>query len=668
MSALLLVVASCSPLKKANKSFDKGEYSTAIHQYKKALKADDPLSNYALAEAYRKSNNLKKSEPYYKAAIDHGTKEEKAYYYYALALKSNQKEEEEKKILREYLAKAEDEDVIIWAQNELDNLYKLDDLRAKVNYFRVKNLDEINTPAAEYSPVYNNGYLYFTSNRDGGKTYKGTGTPFTDIYRARTKGAKVDLSSLEALDDNINDPDINEGTITMSANGKTVIFAKANNGKSNGTNEVNLYFTRYRNGQWSEARPLSINGKNSWDSTPALTADGTTLYFSSNREGGYGGLDIYIAKLNRRGRWVDIRNMGPHINTPGNEIFPYVGGTGMLYFSSDGQAGFGGLDIFQATRDGGQVVVENLGLPINSPADDFGLFLFNPSRGFFTSNRKGGKGDDDIYTFVNDDPNLKIVNYFLSGTTLTPDQQGIMQPLSNTKVVLVDEEDGIIDEVFTKSDGQYEFRVYAEENYYLIAEKENYFTTRIDFSTIGKSLDKTTLKEMVTNVNFEIDLPLNQIVIEKPIVLNNIYYDLDKSDIKEEAAKELDKLVVIMRDNPEITIELSSHTDVRADEKYNQQLSQRRAQSAVDYIIAQGIDSKRITAKGYGESKLIIENADSEIEHQQNRRTEFKVIKYNPKDTSDEEGDFEQGEEGDEDSEQDDSDRFFSDLDEDTEN
>ncbi|MGL1887550.1 MAG: OmpA family protein [Reichenbachiella sp.] len=642
-------------MNKANKSFEQGEYSTAIYLYKKKLKKDDPVSNYQLAEAYRKSNQIKKATPYYQAAIDNDVEQENAYYYCALALKANNKEKEAKKLLEEYLKIAEDENVRLWAQNEYDNFAILKELKSKKSFFRVKNLDSLNTEYAEYSPIYNNGFLYFTSNREGGKTYKGTGTPFTDIYRVRSKGANVNLNTLKALDENVNDPDVNEGSITISKNGNTIIFAKANNGKSSGTNDVNLYFTRYRNGTWSTARPLSINGKDSWDSTPALSPDGSTLFFSSNRDGGHGGLDIYTAKLNRRGRWVDVRNMGPQINTPGNELFPYAGGTGMLYFSSDGHPGFGGIDLFQATRTSGHVTIENLGVPINSKDDDFGLFLFNPSRGFFTSNRPGGKGDDDIYTFVNDDPNLKIVNYYLSGTTLTPDENDHLIPLSNTKVVLVDAEDGIIDETFTRVDGKYLFRVYPEENYYLIAEKDDYFTSRIDFSTIGKSLDKSKLKEMVTDVNFEIDLTLNQIVMQKPIVLNNIYYDLNKADIKEAAAAELDKLVTIMHDNPEITIELSSHTDIRADHSYNMNLSQRRAESAVNYINSKGIESKRLVAKGYGETKPIVFNAETEIEHQQNRRTEFKVIKY--KKGKKEEGKVEDSTENDE------SDRFFSDLD-----
>lgn len=647
---LMAILVSCSASKKANKSMEAGEYSDAIYQYEKAIKPDDPESNFQLAEAYRKSNRIQEAEPYYMAAINAGIKDESAYYYYAVALKANDDIKQANKVLEEYLKKGQDDAIVALAERELNNLDKLPEIETRVNHFRVKNLEAINTEFAEYSPFYHAGKLYFTSNRHGGKIYKGTGTPFTDIYMVNTRGANVDLATLQELSPIVNEPNVNLGSITMSQDGNTVIFAKGNSGKSSGANDVNLYFTRYRNGNWQTPRPLSVNGQDSWDSTPSLSPDGKTLYFASNREGGFGGLDIYTASLNRRGRWVDVRNMGENINTPGNEVFPYAGGTGKLYFSSDGWPGFGGLDIFEATRAGGHVKLENLGAPINSNADDFGLFLFNPSRGFFTSNRKGGKGDDDIYTFVNDDPELRIVNYWLSGTTLTHDENDKLVPLSNTKVVLRDLEDNIIDEKFTQVDGKYRFRVYSEEEYYLVAEKEEYFTTRIDFSTVGKSADKSTLEKMITNVEFEVDLPLDQIVVDKPIVLNNIYYDLDKADIKPEAAAELDKLVTLMQDNPSINIELSSHTDVRSSHDYNMSLSQRRAQSAVNYLASQGIESRRMVAKGYGETKLIIKNADTEEQHQVNRRTEFKVTKYNKKFADQHAEDY------------DESDRFFDDV------
>ena len=203
-----------------------------------------------------------------------------------------------------------------------------------------------------------------------------------------------------------------------------------------------------------------------------------------------------------------------------------------------------------------------------------------------------------------------------------------MDILGNSVVKLLDKDENLIEETFTDDEGNFEFKVYTDENYLLIGEKENYFSTRGEFTTIGKSLDKTKLKEFITNVEFEKNLVLNKIVVDKSIVLDNIYYDLNKADIREDAAIELDKLVLIMIDNPTISIELSSHTDDRATVEYNQNLSQRRAESAVLYIVSKGINKNRMTAKGYGESQLIILNAKTEEEHQINRRTEFKVTSY----------------------------------------
>ncbi|MFY0653131.1 MAG: PD40 domain-containing protein [Cyclobacteriaceae bacterium] len=656
------IVGACSSAKKAEKSFINGEYNSAIEIYKKAVKPDDPESNFKLAEAYRRSNRLDEAEPFYYASLNAGIQEESANYYYAASLKANHKMDEAKKALEAYLNKGQDEKVIKMAQKELSNIEEHKSVKEKVNYFRVKNLEAINTPSAEYSPIYNNGFLYFTSNRNGGKIYKTTGTPFTDIYKVKTKGAKVDLATLAPLPEVINDPNINEGSITMSKDGSSVIYAKGNNGKYSGTDEVDLYFTRVRNGRWSRPRIINISRRDSWDSSPALTPDGRTLYFASNRPGGFGGVDIYSARLNRRGRWVDVRNLGEKVNTPGNEMFPFVAPDGQLYFSSDGHPGMGGLDILIAHREKGTLTVENPGEPINSRKDDFGLYLFNETRGFFTSNRKGGKGDDDIYTFVNSDPNLKIVNYFLSGTTVTPDTlSGGFKPLSSTKVMLIDEQGEVIDEVFTQANGKYEFRVYPEENYNLLAEKENYFTTRKAFTTVGKSVDRTKLEKTVTNVNFTMDLPLDPIILEKPILVENIYYDLDKYDIRADAALELDKLVVMMNDNPEITIELSSHTDVRADHDYNMRLSQNRAKSAVDYIVSNGVESRRLIPKGYGETHLIIKDAKTEEEHQVNRRTEFKVTKYRKRKPELEEVVLEEGETKTEVVEEDDdTDRYFT--------
>jgi len=272
------------------------------------------------------------------------------------------------------------------------------------------------------------------------------------------------------------------------------------------------------------------------------------------------------------------------------------------------------------------------------------LFLFKADRGFFSSNRDGGKGDDDIYTFKNEDPDLKVVNYFLEGVTMTHTEDGSENILPNVRVKLLqlfDEEPEEIDEVVTSSDGKFNFRVAEHENYILVGEKlggnEKYYVTREYYTTVGKSIPQEELTELVTNITLDTVLFLDKIKIEEVIVLENIYYDLDRAEIRDDAAQELDKLVDLLLDNPEINIELSSHTDSRADDNYNMNLSKQRAKSAVNYLIMRGVDRSRLVARGYGESKPIIPNAGTEEEHQRNRRTEFKVTSIN--DTNVQQGD-----------------------------
>ena len=625
---IIILNFSCVTTKTALKDFNNAEYFDAANKFEKSLKDGDAKNSFLLAESLRKSNRLWQAGDFYSNAINYGIKNEIAYYYLVLSLKANNKYDEADSVISNYLVNAKDQSVIKLINKEsiyINNLRSYPD----TSYYRVKNLTAINTKYAEYSPSFSNDKLFFVSNRKSEKIYKGTGTPFTDLYEVKTRGANVDINSLKKLEDNINQEKVNEGSITFSSDGTYMIYAKGNNGKSSGRNNVDLYWSRFRRGGWTNPRLLNVNTSRSWDSTPYLSKDGKTLYFASNRSKGYGGTDIYKANVNRRGRWINIQNLGPEINTPGNELFPSVTEDGRLYFSSDNHEGFGGLDIFVASRRGGKITIKNPGKPLNSSGDDFGVNPYNPTRGFFTSNRDGGSGDDDIYTFVNNDPNLKIVNYTLKGTTLTPKNDNLdLSILGNSVVKLVDTSGQIIDETFTDENGTFAFTVYGDENYILIGEKENYFSTRGEFTTIGKELDKSTLKDFITNVEFEKNLILDRIVVNKSIVLDNIYYDLDKADIREDAALELDKLVVILRDNPNISIELSSHTDDRASVEYNQDLSQRRAESAVYYILSKGITENRIIAKGYGESQLIIANAKSEEEHQINRRTEFKVTSY----------------------------------------
>lgn len=629
---------SCSVEKKAKKVFERGYFQSSIEMYEKILdkEPNNGEINYMVGEAYRQSNRIHKALPYYEKAIQNGVKNDSVQLFYALAQEAQGQYEEARTTLDNYLKAEHDERYTTWAEHEYSNTQNIDELRKVENFYRVRNLSLINSGVAEYSPVYNDGELFYTSNRPGdSKEFGGTGTPFTNIYRVKTNGANVDTTTIALLGGDINNPDINEGSLTFSPDGKRMVFARGNNGKRKSTADVNLYITTNRRGSWSEPRMLNINNPGYWDSTPAFSRDGRTLYFASNRPGGYGGTDIYSARMNARGRFYQVKNLGPEINTPGNEMFPYVSDDGFLYFSSDGHLGFGLLDLFVARRQNGRITVENLGEPMNSSADDFGIFLFRADRGFFSSNREGGEGDDDIYTFVNQDPNLKIVNYYLQGITMTRDNKGELLILPNVNVQLLDYNKEVLDETLTGDDGKFLFRVYEHEHYNLVGEKvggdAQYLITREEFSTVGKSIDRDTLTDLVTDVKFDTILVLEKIEKDKIFVLENIYYDLDKADIREDAALELDKLVTILNDNPELKIELSSHTDDRAPDDYNMRLSERRARSAVEYLISQGISQNRLEAKGYGETKLIIPNAKTEEEHQVNRRTEFKILELGEK-------------------------------------
>jgi peptidoglycan-associated lipoprotein len=640
---LALLVSSCSTEKKAMKAFHAGKYQNSIDLFRKSLESnpDNGKANYFVAESYRLSNRIQEAEKYYSKAGGKGIDKDSVRFYYGQALKANSRYADAKKVMQELASQTTNTPLKDRASAEVKGLEYLADLDQKKNFYRVKNLDLINSPASEYSPVFLNNELYFTSSRGTNeRIYEATGTPFTDIYKVASRGANVDVATLAALPQSINSQNINDGCVTFSPDGKTMVFAKGNSGKRKGTNptnDVDLYITRFRNNTWSEPLPININSPDFWDSSPAFGPDGKTLYFASNRTAtgknklGYGGTDVYSAVMDSRGRFSRVRNMGPQVNTPGNELFPYVADDGKLYFASDGHPGYGGLDLFVVKRANGRTVIENLGQPMNSPADDFGVFLFRPDRGFYTSNRDGGKGDDDIYTFVNEDPDLKVINYFLQGITYTPDADSSLVVLPNTKVSLFDEQGELMQDYVTGNDGKFLFRVYENENYNLVAETDGYLVERQVFSMKGKSVDPAGLKELVNNITLDTAIVLDKIELNKIFPLENIYYNFNRAEIRDDAAKELDKLVQLLTDNPEIKIELSSHTDSIDDRAYNIELSQRRAESAVRYLVQHGIAPDRLIAKGYGEDKPIARNSnpdgtDNPVGRQKNRRTEFKIL------------------------------------------
>jgi outer membrane protein OmpA-like peptidoglycan-associated protein len=421
---------------------------------------------------------------------------------------------------------------------------------------------------------------------------------------------------------------MHEASATISKDGKTLVFARSNDGSRKGPREVGLFISKYLDGKWSDPQPMPFSDPETWYGCPSFAPDGKSLYFASNKRGGKGGLDLYRSTLDANGQWGKVTNLGESINTAGDEMFPYAAEDGKLYFSSDGHAGLGGLDIFVANKDkDGNTTVKNMGVPMNSRWDDFGLSLKTPTEGYFSSNRDGGKGDDDIYYFRDTKNDPRIVKFNLEGVAFGLDDRGKEQILANAHVVLLDAQNKQISESYTDANGMFAFSLEPSKNYTLVADMKDYFTKRDAISTVGKSPDPETLFDKETTVNMAHKMVLEKLKLEKTFVLDNIYYDLNKADIRPDAAIELDKVVEILNDNPTITIELSSHTDSRGDDKLNLKLSQARAESARAYIVSKGIAPERITAKGYGKTKPLIADAATEEDFQKNRRTEFKVIK-----------------------------------------
>lgn len=632
----LFLAAGCNSalqsFKKGEKKFKQGEYQVAIGYYEKAKAKNfaPALVNSSIASAYRLTNRIEKAAPYYSEALSSGSKEDSTLFYYAYALKAQGNYKESANQFEQYIKTGKNLKNKAMARKELENLPKIEEILKDKTFYEIENLSLLNTSASEYSPALQSDTLVFSSSRKS-NVYKATGTGFDGLYtyNLNSKADSAAQNNIKLFSNAIHMENVNEASPTFSRDGKTMVFARGNTGKRKGSRDVDLYISRFKDGKWTEPEMLPISKPDSWDASPALSTDGKTLYFASNREGGLGGIDLYRATSDGSGRFGRVVNMGAEVNTTGNEMFPYVSDDGKLYFSSDGHPGLGRLDIFVATRKDGVITVKNMGVPLNSPSDDFGIVFKDPQSGYFSSDREGGKGNDDIYSFVDKTPDYKIVNYFLAGVTVTRNPQTNEEEILGSTKIRFMEGEKVIGETTTAADGAFKFKVQESKNYTIVAEKQTYFTRREFFSMSGKSIPQEQLVKPVTDTTFHIKVPLDKVEVNKVFVVDNIYYDLDKSEIRSDAAEELDKLVDFLQDNPNIKIELSSHTDIRAADDYNMKLSQRRAESAVNYLIQNGIESSRITAKGYGETRLIVQNAETEEEHQRNRRTEIKILEVN---------------------------------------
>jgi len=633
--------------KKALKHFEKGEYELTIKELlplaKKGFQLDQ--TNFLLGESFRLSNRISQSLPYYQQAQAKGYVDKMLPYYMAMATKSIGNYELTKSYLSEFIKSKPSRLYQIKSEIELENLDQIPDLLKKQSPVTLQALSG-NTAKTEFDAKKIGDELIFTSSSKP-EIYKNNGLPFLGIVKAPLKNPG-EIGSQSIFSSALFKENANDGTPAFTKDGSTVVFARGNTGKSKDPSpDVDLYISKKTGNAWSEPERLIISDSIAWDGSPSFSADERTLYFSSNRRGGKGGVDLYRVPIDNSGRFGRPINLGSTINTPGDELFPYVSANGKLYFSSDGHPSIGGLDLFVASRNENEIIVEHLGVPINSIGDDFAISFSDSTQGYISSNRPGGKGDDDIYFFkstgsedrwwttapppVIDTLNKKIVNYFVQVKVVDPSGN----PIDSVKINVRKNGQTLSNEKTNKK-GFIELIDLAENDELIFkCDKEDFITVRSSFSMDGKTIPESLLKKEMTDTTFQVIITMDRPEIGKEISklyeINSIYYDLDKADIRTDAAEELDKIVQFLTDNTQMNLELGAHTDARASIGYNLKLSQRRAESAVNYIIRRGIAKDRIKPKGYGESQLINECSDGvecpEEMHQQNRRTEFKIIK-----------------------------------------
>lgn len=621
----------------------RGEYFAASETYRKVyrnIKQDQrPLRGvvaYEMAETYRRLNYTQRAITSYANAVRYEYPDTLMFLRYAQMLHKDGKYELAQSMYErfldfypeDYLALTGMEGVRlapVWIENPTRH--------------KVRRMDLFNSNRGEFSPMLSQdgATLYFTSSREDAKgdtVSVITGMKNNDIFMS-TKNDKGEWQKPVAISSEINTK-LDEGTPSISPDGNYVYYTFSPTSDSKPTT-TKIYYSLRGTGTLSAGQELVISARDtvSLFAHPAVSPAGDYLYFVSDMPGGYGGKDIWRAGISGN-TVLFTENLGSEINTPGDEMFPYVRNDSTLYFSSDGHAGMGGLDLFEAIRNrsGDGWIVENMRYPMNSSADDFGItFESENERGFFSSNRGDGRGRDHIYAFEYPD-----VSVFVDGFAVDKEDQFIQ---GATITVIGD--DGSQHTYTTKKDGTYRFRAERGMNYLFMANAEGFLNMKKSLYTVP--VEKDTLYY----VDFEMS-PYN-----KPVILENIFYDFDKASLRPESKEELDGLIALLNDNPEIVIELSAHTDRKGSAEYNQNLSLRRAQSVVDYLIAHGIDKRRLTAAGYGKtlpktlSKSMIEGFDflqegvalteefiekltpeqQEIADQMNRRTEFKVTDTN---------------------------------------
>jgi outer membrane protein OmpA-like peptidoglycan-associated protein len=722
---------------KAKKYYAKYDYYNAIDKYEDLT--DKSLDiKLKLANSYFNTAQYEKAEEYFEQVVAE-KKDPDVIYDYVKVLLINEKYKEAEKQMAEFKRLVPDDSrAVLFASNK--GFYN--EISKDRNFFAVKKLD-FNTDEQEFAPAFFKDKVVFSATKKGFELFKRhwawNHMPYLDLYIADYDSSSLELKNIEDFKFN---KKYHEGTVTFNYEGDMMIMTANNYKQKSAENAIllGMYISRFQDGKWTKLEPMPFNNQDYSVGHPSLTNDGKTLYFASDMPGGHGGVDLYRAELKEDGTWSEPVNLGSEINTEANEMFPFIHPENYLFFASNGRPGLGGLDIFVASLNEGEIgEIENLKAPMNSNFDDFAFILTDDmKRGYFSSNRVSGLGSDDIYGF-------ELVTPFFASKRIvgTAVDKKTGKPLAGTEVKLTDADANVLAVITTEPDGKYDFELEDDQLVHLSGQKELYSKDKrsIDPENYKERIIKTKLeleklpvfnlhflvldaeskepisdakakvvnkddadkgyefvtddkgeyfmevkgKELNTVLNYALNISKDKyvtsskdlkIVLDKEgqidvieelakievgidlgvaLNLKPIYFDFNKSNIRPDAAIELDKIVKAMNENPSMKIELGSHTDSRGSARYNASLSRRRANSSVEYIRERIENPKRIYGKGYGEStplkiteaihkkhpsfeedavlnntyinRLKTEELQEEA-HQLNRRTEFKIIEF----------------------------------------
>lgn len=610
--------------KRADTLFNKFSFVKAAEVYKELIanKYNEDYATRKLADCYALLRDPKNASRYYKKVVAQEKVPIEYYYSYAQSLRGI-KDYKESEV---WLQRFKDSGGVVNANDfSKDANFITSIFNAKQQYF----LDKVyfNSKFSDFGAFEQNGKVYFTSSRDEGvaikRLYGWNEQPFLDVYVTDAK-TKRNVDHSAKLKGDVNSI-YHDGPVTITKDGRTMYFSR-NNYKDQieakdkkGLTNMKIYRATLRDSIWTDVEDLSINSDEFSTQHAALNVDDTKLYFASDRPGGHGGSDIWVVNIYPDGSLRDLQNLGSVVNTESAEGFPFINNEGTLFFSSDGHAGLGLLDIFGTIKGENDKIVDviNLGVPVNSNKDDFS-FTMNPNgiTGYFASNRQGGRGDDDIYAFHRV-PTLQVEGVVTDAINT--------KPVANSVITLFDDKGNKIADMVTDENGFYQINIDRNKDYKIVAGQNKYIDDYRNFTSKHLQTELTTIKA-------------NLLLNPKPDVvklaeLNTIYFDYDKHNIRKDAALELDKIVKLMNvDYPEMVIRIESHTDSRGALSYNDKLSIDRANSTYEYLISKGIKPERITAhEGFGERRLTNGCEDGtkceETDHQLNRRTQFIVVK-----------------------------------------